>query len=58
MDVDKQTAVSIQSFTASDSVYHHPGATAKTVTLSWNITADTTTDPFATNDVKYSGDYR
>tara|TARA_B100000524_G_scaffold169886_1_gene86949 strand:- start:51 stop:6131 length:6081 start_codon:yes stop_codon:yes gene_type:complete len=52
VDVDKQTAVSIQSFTASDSVYHHPGATAKTVTLSWNITADTTTDPFATNDVK------
>ena len=52
VDVDKQTPVSIQSFTASDSVYHHPGATAKTVTLSWNITADTTTDPFATNDVK------
>ena len=49
--VNKQVSVDIDSFSVSDDVYHHPGATAKTVTLSWSIGANTDADPFATNDV-------
>ena len=49
--VNKQVPVDIDSFTVSDSVYHHPGATAKNVTLSWSIGANIDADRFATNDV-------
>ena len=49
--VNKQVPVDIDSFTVSDSVYHHPGATAKSVTLSWSIGANIDADRFATNDV-------
>ena len=48
--VNNQLPVEIESFTTSDNVYHHPGATAKTVTLSWSIGANES-DRFATNDV-------
>ena len=49
--VNKQVPVDIESFTISDDLYHHPGATAKDVTLSWSIGANTDADRFATNDV-------